>query len=287
MKFLKIAPRNRPALAGILLCMSVLLPAHSSHAQEMRQWPLELTVGHFIIHSDFQLLDKQALATQLIGVTRQVEQLLKISTGGDKVHVVLFETQEEYRKYMQNYFPDLPMRRALFIQDQGPGMLFAHWHSDIATDLRHEVSHAVVNASNGEIPLWVDEGIAEYFEVESQKRFRGSQHLPDVVRRSACGFVPQLSSLERIAALGRFSTAHYRDSWSWIHYMLHRNDRTRQLLVRYLAECRSGAKPLHLERQLSLVVGDVAQDYREHFSHFQHTATKAAQTQDNALDIGL
>lgn len=275
MKPLTNASRISQLLAAGSLCLLCGLRTPALHAQELRQWPIEMSVGQFQVHSDFQLLDKQSLASQLSDVTTQVKQLLDISGDKEPVHVVLFETEDEYRRYMQNYFPNLPARRALFIQDRGPGMLFAHWHEDIATDLRHEVTHALVNNSSGQLPLWIDEGIAEYFEVNPSQRFAASEHLDEVIARVEEGIVPSLGNLETIVAFDKFTNAHYRDSWSWVHYMLHRRDTTRQLLVRYLADCRSGARVLPLERQLQLTVGNVEQDYREHFSHF--TATHSPQ----------
>jgi hypothetical protein len=47
-------------------------------------------------------------------------------------------------------------------------MVFAYRGEDFETDLRHECTHALLNAALPVVPLWLDEGLAEYFEVLPQ-----------------------------------------------------------------------------------------------------------------------
>lgn len=236
-------------------------------AAEPQQWPVELQVGRFEIHADFNVSTATQLRPELSNLAADVHELLEISSSEQPVHVVLFATGYEYRRYMHNYFPQLPERRALFIQDRGPGMLFAHWHADVISDLRHEITHALLNDSSQPLPLWLDEGLAEYFEAERQQRLDGNDYLAEVVGRAASGIVPSLKQLEEIDQLENFRESHYRDSWAWVHFLLHRSTATRQTLKRYLAELRSGAEPLPLSRQLPLIANDASGEFLAHFGH--------------------
>ena len=182
------------------------------------------------------------------------------------MHIVLFQTEAEYRRYMRNYFPNLPQRRALYIQDRGPGMLFTHWHQDVATDLRHEVTHALLNQSSHHLPLWLDEGLAEYYEAMPPLRFFGSEYLDEVSERARSGIVPSLKQLEEVANQADFGDKHYRDSWAWVHFMMHRSRDTRKLLIDYIHGARSGAEQLLLSRQLSELVPDLSMEYQQHFA---------------------
>ncbi len=266
--------RKRFAQVSLASLLGVrALPLRKSSSAEPRSWPIELRSGHFEIHSDLAELDKDTLLAHLSGVIDDVDRLLEVSMPSEPVHVVLFGTEAEYERYMQNYFPAVPKRRAIFMQDRGPGMLFAYWHNDLATDLRHEVVHALLNDATGTVPMWLDEGIAEYFEVAPDERFGGSGHLRPTVARVRLGFVPPLASLESLESVGDFSAAHYRDSWAWVHYMMHRRLSTRLLLVRYLAERRSGADTLPLHRQLPQIVTNFESDFLEHYAHFQSSAS--------------
>ncbi|MCA9132458.1 MAG: DUF1570 domain-containing protein [Planctomycetales bacterium] len=244
------------------------LSGHCGLAVEPRQWPVELKVGRFEIHSDFDVASQASLLPELSGLAGDVSHILGLAAGEQPVHIVLFRTGREYQRYMRNYFPDLPERRALFIQDRGPGMLFAHWHQDVAVDLRHEITHALLNDGLHPLPLWLDEGLAEYFEIEGGRRFDGNAYLPQVVERAERGLVPSLAQLEEIDDLQQFQDAHYRDSWAWVHFLIHRQSETRQLLVRYLNDYRSGAQRLNLARQLQQILADPNASYQAHFQSF-------------------
>ncbi|GAB5406730.1 MAG: hypothetical protein Aurels2KO_49610 [Aureliella sp.] len=242
-------------------------------AGEPRKWPVELSIGQFQVHSDVADFDKHLIESELLSVAADVTNVLKLQPSKEKVYVVLFGTQKAYRQYMQAYFPTLPARRALFIQDRGPGMLFAHWSDDVQADLRHEVVHGLVNASGTALPLWLDEGIAEYFEAQPGSRFDGNTHLSEVVDRAVRGVVPKLDELDRITDLHDFTGAHYRDSWSWVHFMLHRNRIARRLIIRFLSDHRGGAKTAPLSQQLTRTIPKLSDEYCDHFSHFNSIAS--------------
>lgn len=233
---------------------------------EPRAWPVELKVGRFEIHSDFNVTHQTSLTPELTSLSSEISELLHLPAGSEPVHIVIFETAGEYQRYMRNYFPALPERRALFIQDRGPGMLFAHWHPDIATDLRHEMTHAMLNEGPRPLPLWLDEGLAEYFEVASNKRFTDNDYVKPVAARAAQGLVPSLKLLEAIDDLQDFKDVQYRDSWSWVHFLIHRSAASRELLVNYLQRHRSGSEQLALSRQLQQLSPDVSTDYCAHFA---------------------
>ena len=251
-----------------IVCWGLLVGSFAglAAAAEPRAWPYESSLGRFQIHADFDVSAAAPLAPELSELAADVRQVLAIEGGEQTVHVVLFASSAEYHRYMHNYFPQLPARRALYIQDRGPGMLFAHWHSDVAADLRHEVTHALLNDGGGPLPLWLDEGLAEYFEIERERRFRQADYLPDVAQRVGQGLIPQLEQLEQIEDLPQFTTDHYRDSWSWVHFLIHRSPETRQLLVAYVASLRSGVSQLPLSRQLRQLSADVRGDYQAHFA---------------------
>ncbi|QDV22464.1 hypothetical protein Q31a_07490 [Aureliella helgolandensis] len=267
----RISSLSRRFLIGVGLSWSCGLMLNLAAAAEgddnrARNWPVELRVGQFKIHADFELTEREGLAAELQHLTADVSGLLSIELSQAPVHVVLFATAAEYRRYMENYFPSLPTRRALFVQDRGPGMLFTYWHPQVATDLRHEVTHALVNAHASSLPLWFDEGLAEYFEVERDRRFQGNPYLPQILERSKAGYVPALEQLESVDDIARFDNSQYRDSWSWVHFMLHRSPQTRQLLTRYLTTQRSGESQLSLSRQLRQFMADPEREYSEHFT---------------------
>jgi len=276
-----------PRIAFIIATLFALLTVSPSLAADPRPWPSELTIRQFKIHSDFALPAPSELTAELDALSRDLEQMLQLTSERKTVHIVLFETPTEYARYMRTYFPKLPERRALFIQDRGPGMLFTHWHADVRTDIRHEVTHALLNEQAAALPLWLDEGLAEYFEVEASLRFDANPYAAEVAQRASEGIVPSLLELERVSLLENFGHSLYRDSWSWIHFLLHRSSKTRGLLVQYLKHCRGGERQLPLSRQLVSLLPDLNAEYQQHYAllPLREQATRVTQdtTGRNAL----
>ncbi len=73
---------------------------------------------------------------------------------------------------MSRYHPEFPDRRAFFVEGDTQLDIYAYWGDRVAEDLRHEVTHGYLHTMVPHLPLWVDEGLAEYFEVP-----RGQQGL--------------------------------------------------------------------------------------------------------------
>ncbi len=233
---------------------------------DARKWPVEIVAGPFEIHADFEIESPERLVRELHAVSRDVRQKLEIIPQPTKIHIVLFQSDAEYRRYMHNYFPNIPPRRAIFIQDRGPGMLFTHWHSQVAADLRHEVSHALINTGNTQLPLWLDEGLAEYFENSPENRQHGGVYHRAIRTMVQQGSLPELRLLESITKFESFSAEHYRDSWAWVHFLLHHSPDTHRLLVRYVEQVQAGEQPLALSRQLAHQFPNPAQELATHFA---------------------
>ena len=68
----------------------------------------------------------------------------------------------------------------MFVQDRGVEQVFAQWGPDFRIDLHHEGTHALLHASLARVPLWLDEGLAKYFEVPPAQRANGNPYLPIV-----------------------------------------------------------------------------------------------------------
>ena len=142
-------------------------------------------------------------------------------------------------------------------------MLFTHWHDQVMTDLRHEVAHALLNHGSQQLPLWLDEGLAEYFEVERDQRFSGHPYV-----RLNQVLMP-LEQLEAITRLDAFTDEHYVASWMWIHFLMHRHPRTRQLIIDSLQRHGSGEPVLPMSRLLSEVVEQPRVELAAHFRQLQ------------------
>ena len=56
------------------------------------------------------------------------------------------------------------------MKEGGLAGVYAYRHDGSAVDLRHECTHALLHARLPMVPLWLDEGLAKYFEVPAEQR---------------------------------------------------------------------------------------------------------------------
>ncbi len=250
------------------ICLGLWASCQQSRSQEgqteSRTWTTDFKYGRFQLHADFEITEVSKLCKQFAALAAQIEKTLALPPADEMVHIVIFESEREYRRYMASYFPSVPSRPAVYLQDRGPGMLFSYWHDTVETDLRHEITHAVLNAGNRKLPLWLDEGLAEYYEVNPEERLKRNDYLKIVAERAGQGYLPSIAQLERVQRLADFSDSHYRDSWAWVHFLLHRSPQTRKLLIQYLADKNRDPRWL-LSRQLHTIAEDSSSQFAQHF----------------------
>jgi hypothetical protein len=205
-------------------------------AAQQLQWPDQGQAGPFRIHADFPLEPLMPLLQELHQLSADLQQELGVGPPREWIYVFLFRHRSTYDRYVKQHFPQAPARRALFIKQRGPGMVFAYVSDKLAADLRHECTHALLHARLPMVPLWLDEGLAEYFEVPADQRASRNPHHGSVrwaVRLRSLSDIERLESLGDVDAMGR---AEYRDSWAWVHFMLHGPPQFRTELQRYLQD---------------------------------------------------
>jgi hypothetical protein len=119
----------------------------------------------------------------------------------------------------------------------------------VAEDLRHEVSHGYLHSVVPNLPLWLDEGLAEYFEVPRGNTGLNRPHVVELSNRLSTGWRPDLRRLESLTSVGEMTQMHYAESWLWVHFLLETSRERQELLRGYLTRLRSTASagPLSLE----------------------------------------
>ena len=243
---------------GPFVILLSLAAAGILHAQTPApRWPHEHQIGQFEVHSDFDVEADRSLVAQLGSLRRDISETLQITIQPEPIHLLLFDQHATYESYLNRYFPGVPARRAMFIKRRGPGMVFAYRSRELSIDLRHETTHALLNASLPYVPLWLDEGMAEYFEGLPQEGQRTNKaHLPSVRRRAFWGSVRSVDSLEAIEDLSNMGTREYQDAWSWVHFLLHESDSSKAILLKFLADLQAHSPPGQLSRRIAIEMPD-------------------------------
>lgn len=229
------------------------------------RWPDEYHCGQFLCHADFSLAPHRGFLHTIPALQHSLTDMLGLEPTREPIHLFLFQRKSTYHAYLRQYFPDVPARKALFIKQRGPGMVFAYRGDDFETDVRHESTHALLNACLPMVPLWLDEGLAEYFEVPAAQRLYGNPHLKYVKLGAHLAQTPDLEALEQVQDLNQMTRNRYRAAWAWVHFMLHGPPPARDELRRYLADIHSLTPPGVLSRRLRAHFPQLDRDIGEHF----------------------
>jgi hypothetical protein len=208
----------------------------------------ELTGDQLVVHSDFDNAEQRRLFDQLAALRPEILAALALPASSDPVHVYLFTDESRYLKYTQAKYPEMPERRAFFVSDEEGLKVFAYWGDYVVEDLRHEVTHGYLHSIAPRIPLWLDEGLAEYFETPDH---RNAPHIEQLTSRlMQGGWRPNLARLESLTAVGDMEQIDYAESWAWIHFLLNTTEPRAHTLQAHLRAIRADGSDRPLAEQL-------------------------------------
>ncbi len=230
------------------LGIALLLIASTTGCASVRAVPAlpeELSVARdqLVIYSDFKLATRHRLVEELLALRGDIAEQLDVPVSDEPIHVYLFDKAETYQKYIDKHFPNLPNRRAFFVESDTRLTVYAQWGDRVAEDLRHEVTHGYLHSVIPNTPLWLDEGIAEYFETPRGWDGLHAAHLKLLDAQARKGvWKPDLSRLDKLATIDEMTQRDYAESWLWLHFLLQTTRERRLLLQRHLNVLRDKAQ---------------------------------------------
>ena len=238
-------------------------------------------IGAVRYHADFSLEKEYDILRELTNIQKDLSQYLAIPRPKETVELFLFQSNDAYQKFLAKEFPEAPYdRRALYIKQSGPGMVLIVQSQDMKEDLRHEMTHAFLHAAVPYIPLWLDEGLAEYFEKPRESRANENSYFKSVAKKTMFGRTPSLARLETLVYFDQMGVNEYCEAWSWVHFMMHHSRDTHEMLAGYIQLlAQLGEKTPTLETYMAKVVPDSKKAYQEHFRNWQKRGTEKPRTQ--------
>jgi len=185
------------------------------------------------------------------------------------VNVLIFSNRQQYFSHLEKTLPQAPRRNSLFIVRSGRPTILAVQGETLLQDLTHEAVHSLNHLTfrNTPMPLWMDEGLAEWVEdsVDQQSRVHGK-----ALRQLLGGqrmLLPEpisLAALEKIKSTTRADAVDYAASWAWCRFLLSEKFGCRGVWNRYLQDIRGGQQAGRLHHRLALTVPD----YKQRFLRF-------------------
>src|SRR5260370_11128195 len=216
-------------------------------------------VSQFVFQADLGVQRNLPIFQELANLREQVYKALQLPPSGTLVKVQLFEDRDHYERFMQVKYPDLPKRRAFFVAQPhaiGGGedlLVYTYWGDRVQQDLQHELTHALLHCVLKDVPLWLDEGLAAYYEMPPGWHGINPDHLKHLRVDPNPSFRPDLARLEEFSEVQQMTPAEYREAWAWVHLMLRSDPAAKRVLVGYLRELRTTSKPGPLRPRLAAV----------------------------------
>lgn len=246
-------------------CAPLVLATGGGEGAVAGEWADERSIGTFVFRAEFPLRDVARLVQDLGELQKDIESTLELQCSQREIQIYLFRSRFSYLQYVRRNIPEGAGRQALFVAGNDAGRVYAYRSRDFETDVRHEATHALLHNALPYVPLWLDEGLAEYFEAPAAARVDGHAHRRDLEWSIRLGrFRPQLAELEAKRQLADMHARDYRDSWGWVHFMLHGPPEARDALLEFLETIPTGREPTPLSISLQKRIPDLERQVIQH-----------------------
>lgn len=227
-------------LLGIALFISWLGAGISTYGND---WPWQAQSGPFVVSADGPVRDLDALAQELVQLGERIQRELAVPLSIERIRLYLFHDRERYEQFLLHNVPHLTQRdvnrQGLFFLHGKTPVIVALIGPELRRTLRHEFVHALLNPSLPQLPLWLDEGLAMYYEVPEGHGWQ--ERLAEYLERQARqGWQPELSRLERLTRMQQMGVPEYAEAWSWTFLLLRGGPEYRACLQSFLADLGRG-----------------------------------------------
>ncbi len=217
----------------------------STFARDVRgqgkAWAVQEKRDNIRVFAEHQM-NTQLLWEQLDSVSRELDSIVGIRTNGAEIQIILFRDHASYVGYLSSRLPQARNRKALYYRNGDVSQVYAYQSRTLLVDLRHEMTHVLIHQHLPYAPLWIDEGLAEFFEENPSAR-QSNSRIATVRWRTRTGRAPSLKSLEAIPRAEAMGEDEYRDSWAMVSFFLSHSDETRQILLDYINDIHRGEAP--------------------------------------------
>jgi hypothetical protein len=230
----------------------------------------QVRTGPFLLYSDSPIPADSTAIRCLHSLETDLTSRLSYQTRPDQepVEIYLLNDRNAYMHFLKFYYPELPPRRAFFLAQGDRRVIYTFLSDRLEEDLRHEATHALVRGCYGDLPLWLDEGLAEYFETRAGTIDGRDEHLAKITEDLHSGWKPDLPRLESLTDIHQMTPRDYRESWAWVHLMLDSSAQDRSPLIEFISREGPG-KPAQPLSAVLTARGITAVSFAKHLDEYQ------------------
>lgn len=256
--------------------------AVASSADAATTGGVTLRSGSFVVRApgaSAAELQQYVRSAGLEELERELGRVLNLAAAPTPIETIIYPSRQSHRAAISRLQVDAPHRRALYVRDRGAAVILAYRQDELPLDLRHEGTHALLHANLPMTPLWLDEGLASYFQEPPGLRASGGAHHQKLINDLRFGQMVSISELETRAELRDMSLRDYRYAWGWVHYMLHGPPGGARVLWKTLDDIRRRQPPQPISAALAEQGPTPESAMRRHFLHDWPRAIELARRQ--------
>ena len=225
--------RVRRILSAV--CLAVALWGCSATPERV------VAVRHADVYCDVETPEARAVAAELENVVESIAEFLEIEAPLDKARVYVFPDMALMREFLKRHCPKQTKSHATCYETEEGVVATLSLKGNKERTLgllRHEMTHYVLASRFYDLPVWIDEGLAWFFQAGEPY---GRVYDVAVKRLSRC-LGGEKRSLERLVAIpvgARITLDDYARAWGLVYYIYKRGG-GKEKLVEYLRVVRSG-----------------------------------------------
>jgi hypothetical protein len=245
--------RSRMPVALALLLLGWVGCAAFDRGQALVPTRHQVHTGPFVVFSNSPLSMDSPVVRCLQALESGVARELGFHAAKDEtaVEVYILENRQDFDHFLKFYYPELPPRRAFFIAKGTQRVVYTYSSPRLEEDLRHEATHALLRGAFGDLPLWLDEGLAEYFETDLTQPDALRLRLDAIAADQRARWSPNLERLESLTDIRQMSQRDYREAWGWIHLLLNDPQPGKSILLAYLGQADRAETQARLRPRLA------------------------------------
>lgn len=264
-----------------LLAWSASCATLTDQGQRLVPTRYQIRTGPFVIFSNFPMTDDPPAVRCLQALERDMTKHLDFRprSDDDLVEIYVLDDRNAFIHFLKYHFPELPPRRAFFLAQGKDRVVYTYSSPRLEEDLRHEATHALLRGSYGDLPLWIDEGLAEYFETDLAQPGAEHDRVEQFASDLASGSLPNMSRLEGLTDIRQMSPRDYREAWAWVHLFLNGSTPERTILLTSLSDSSRTTGPLRLDQK--------GASNERLLAHIKDLQSRPAATKPAPIDPGI
>jgi hypothetical protein len=264
--------RGRALWALVVVLFAPSCATLSDKSQPLVPTRHQIRSGPFMIFSNTPMADEPQAVDCLRALERDLKQHLDFrpNVQADPVEIYVLDDRNAFAHFLKFYYPELPPRRAFFLAQGDHRVVYTYSSPRLAEDLRHEATHALLHGSFGALPLWLDEGLAEYFESDLSTSESERERIDHLIADLKGGWSPDLARLQSLSDIRQMTPRDYREAWAWVHLLLTESNPAKVSLNATLVEF--GARQDRLQLANRLAQGGATKDRLQ--SHLRNCQTR-------------